>query len=76
MSESLGFYAIAEDTPDRLAVADPDYNEISYGELYQLVNRISNGLSAAGLERGDHIATTLPNTIEQVALCLAAFQSG
>ena len=76
MSDTLGFYAIAEDTPDRLAIADPDYNELSYGELYALVNRISNGLRAAGLERGDHIATTLPNTIEQVALCLAAFQSG
>ena len=76
MSEPLGFYAIAEATPDRLAIADPDYNEVSYGELYRLVNRISNGLLAAGLERGDHIATTLPNSIEQVALCLAAFQSG
>ncbi len=76
MSDTLGFYAIAEDTPDRLAIADPDYNEISYGELYQRVNQISHGLRAMGLERGDHIATTLPNTIEQVALCLAAFQSG
>ena len=76
MSDTLGFYAIAEETPDRLAITDPDYNEISYGDLYALVNRISHGLAAAGLRKGDHISTTLPNTIEQVALCLAAFQSG
>ena len=44
--------------------------------FYDLVNRISNGLAAKGLKKGDHIATALPNGIEQVALCMAAFQSG
>ena len=72
---TTGFWKIAEENRDRLAIADPDYNEISYGDLYKLVNQISHGLAAAGLEKGDHIATTLPNSIEQVALCLAAFQS-
>lgn len=76
MSTTTGFWAIAEESPERLAIADPDYREVSYGELYELTNRISKGLAALGLERGDHIATTLPNCIEQVALCLAAFQSG
>ncbi|MCH2173899.1 acyl-CoA synthetase [Myxococcota bacterium] len=73
---TLGFWKIAEEEPDRLAIADPDHNEISYGDLYTLVNQISHGLTALGLEEGDHVATTLPNGIEQVALCLAAFQQG
>jgi len=51
VSDTLGFYAIAEETPDRRAIADPDYNEISYGQLYELVNRISNGLQAASQAR-------------------------
>ena len=76
MSDTTGFWAIAEESPERLAVADPDYNEISYGQLAELTNKISKGLAALGLKRGDHIATTLPNGIEQIALCLAASQSG
>ncbi len=75
-SPTTGFWAIAQEEPDRLAVADPDYNEATFGELFALVNQISHGFAALGLQRGDHIATTLPNSIEQVALGLAAFQSG
>ena len=71
-----GFWKVAESDRDRLAVADPDYNEITFGELYDLVNQITQGLRSLGLKRGDHVATTLPNCIEQVATCLAAFQSG
>ena len=73
---TTGFWKIAEENRDRLAIADPDYNEISFGELYDLVNQISHGLRSMGLSAGDHISTTLPNCIEQVALCLAAYQSG
>ncbi len=75
-SPTTGFWAIAQEEPDRLAIADPDYKEITFGELFELVNRISHGFRALGLERGDHVATTLPNSIEQVALGLAAFQTG
>jgi long-chain acyl-CoA synthetase len=74
--EVTGFWKIAEADRDRLALADPNDREISFGALYDLTNRISRGLAKLGLERGDHIATTLPNSIEQLALCLAAFQSG
>lgn len=76
MSDTTGFWAIAEESPERMAVADPDYNEISYGELAALTNQIAKGLVALGLERGDHVATTLPNGIEQIATCLAASQTG
>ena len=73
---TTGFWKIAEEDRERLAVADPDHREYSFGELYDLVNQVSHGLQALGLERGDHIATTLPNCIEQMALCMAANQSG
>jgi long-chain acyl-CoA synthetase len=73
---TTGFWKIAEENRDRLAIADPDYREISFGELYDLVNQITYGLRSMGLEPGDHISTTLPNCIEQVAVCLAAYQSG
>ena len=34
------------------------------------------GLRAAGLKKGDQVTTVLPNSFEQVAICLAAFQGG
>ena len=42
-TDVLGFWKIAEHDPARLAVVDPDYNEITYGELTQLTNRIVHG---------------------------------
>ena len=75
-TDVLGFWRIAEADPERLAVVDPDYNEITYGELAELTNRIVHGLRAAGLVTGDQVTTVLPNGIEQVAMSLAAYQGG
>ena len=46
-TDVLGFWRIAEADPERLAVVDPDYNEITYGELAELTNRIVHGLRAS-----------------------------
>ena len=46
---TTGFWKIAEEDRERLAVADPDYREYSFGELYDLVNQVSHGLQALGL---------------------------
>ncbi len=75
-TDVLGFWKIAEADPERLAVVDPDYNEITYRELAELTNRIVHGLRAAGLEVGDQVTTVLPNGIEQTAVSLAAYQGG
>jgi|DEB0MinimDraft_10_1074344.scaffolds.fasta_scaffold00706_5 long-chain acyl-CoA synthetase len=75
-TDALGVWKIAEADPDFLAVVDPDYNELTYGQLAALTNRISRGLRAAGLEVGDQVTTVLPNSFEQIAVCLAAYQSG
>ncbi len=71
-----GFWKIAETDPGHVAIIEPDYREVTYGELYGLTNRIAKGLAAAGLGPGDQVTTLLPNGLEQVAVCLAAFQSG
>ena len=75
-ADVLGFWKIAEADPERLAVVDPDYNEITYRDLAELTNRIVHGLRAAGLEVGDQVTTVLPNGIEQTAVSLAAYQGG
>src|SRR4030081_51752 len=34
MSETLGFWKIAQEDPGRLAIVDPDGTQTTYGELY------------------------------------------
>ncbi len=75
-TDALGFWSIAEADPDYPAAVDPDHNQMTFGELASLVNRISRGLRAAGLRPGDQVTTLLPNCFEQIAVCLAAYQSG
>src|SRR4051794_21685521 len=75
-TDVLGFWKIAEADPGHLAVVTPEYEEYTYGELYELTNQIVHGLRALGLQRGDQVTTVLPNGIEQVAMTLACFQGG
>lgn len=75
-TDVLGFWKIAEADPDHLAIVDPDHNQMTYGEFAALTNKIVHGLRAAGLQKGDQVTTVLPNSFEQVAVCLAAFQAG
>ena len=75
-TDVLGFWKIAEADPGRLAVADPDDNQITYRGLAEFTNRIVYGLRAAGLKAGDQVTTVLPNGIEQMADSLAAYQGG
>ncbi len=75
-TEALGLWSIAADDPDSIAVVDPQHQPMSYGELVAAVNKISRGLHAAGLTKGDQVTTLLPNCFEQLAICLAAYQSG
>ena len=75
-TDAMGFWRIAEADPGHVAVIDPDHEVMTYGELYELTNRIVHGLRALGLETGDQVTTVLPNGFEQIAVCLAAFQAG
>jgi long-chain acyl-CoA synthetase len=75
-TDVIGFWKVAEADPGHLAVVDPDYNEMTYGELAELTNKIVHGLRALGLKKGDQVTTVLPNGFEQIAVALAAFQAG
>src|SRR5260370_29581220 len=76
MIDALGLWRIAAEDPSRLAVVDPDGGEVTYGGLAALSNRIAHGLRAEGLAAGDGIAVALPNSVEFLALYLAAMQVG
>ena len=49
---------------------------ITYGELARQVNRLANGLLAAGFERGDRILLRLPNVPEYIVAWLACQKLG
>jgi long-chain acyl-CoA synthetase len=72
----LGFWSIAEREPDRVAIVDPDHNQITFGELYRDANRLVHALRRVGLTTGDTVAVVVPNSIEAVALTLATVQAG
>ena len=75
-TDVIGFWKVAEADPQHLAVVDPDYDEMTYGELYALTNQLVHAFRALGMKTGDQVTTVLPNGFEQVAVALAAFQGG
>ena len=76
MAGALGFWTIAQEEPDKLAVVDPDERLVLAGELLGSANQVVHGLRALGLQRGDVIAMVLPNCVEVFELYLAVLQAG
>src|SRR6266545_4001090 len=72
----LGFWSIARDEPEKLALVDPDEREVRAGELLASCNQVVHGLRATGLEPGDAVAMVLPNSVEVFELYLAVLQAG
>jgi long-chain acyl-CoA synthetase len=72
----LGFWNLAQADPDRFALAAPDGRKWTRGELLRDVNRISHGLRALGLTKGDCVAVVLPNCAEMFQIHLAVTQLG
>lgn len=75
MSE-IGFWKLATEHPDALAVVEPDYTEVSRGELLARSNALVHGLRALGLRQGDTVATLLPNGVRMLEIFMAATQAG
>lgn len=75
MSE-YGFWNLAQQDPDHLALVEPNGNELTAGELLAEANRIVHGLRALGVKQGDCVATCLPNDAAMIATYLAAGQAG
>ncbi len=72
----LGFWALAQENPDDLALVTPDGDEVSAGELLGRANQVVHALRAQGFGNGDVVATLLPNGAEMIEVYLAALQAG
>jgi long-chain acyl-CoA synthetase len=72
----LGFWALAQENPDYLALITPEGQEVRSGELLGHANQVVHALRAQGVETGDVVATVLPNGAEMLELYLAALQAG
>ncbi len=60
---------------DRIAIADGS-TRLSYRELGSLVERVSEGMVANGLEPGDRVSIWSPNTFHWIVAALAAHRAG
>src|SRR5580692_436151 len=72
----LGFWALAHENPEHLALVAPDGTEYTAAELLGRANQVVHGLRGLGLRPGDVVATLLPNGVEMFELYLAALQAG
>jgi long-chain acyl-CoA synthetase len=72
----LGFWRIAQERPEHLALVDPDENLVTAGDLLASANQVVHGLRALGLQPGDAVAMLLPNSVEVFELYLAVTQAG
>jgi long-chain acyl-CoA synthetase len=72
----LGFWNHARQNPDAIAVIDPDGTEHTAGAILAAANRITHGLRALGLTRGDTVAMMLPNGHEAIEVFMAVAQAG
>ncbi len=72
----LGFWALAQEDPEHLALVSPEGQEISAGELLGRANQLVHALRALGVHDGDVVATLLPNCAEMIEAYLAALQMG
>ena len=61
--------------PDHLAVVFEDHR-LTFPQFNARVNRLANGLLAAGLAKGDKVATVLPNCLEQLDVYWAVAKTG
>jgi long-chain acyl-CoA synthetase len=73
---ALGFWNLATEDPERIALIAQDGRALTAGELHDEANRISHGLRALGLETGDTVAVVLPNDLPMLEVYLGALQIG
>ena len=74
--QRLGFWHIAEDRPDSLAVAHSPDGALTYGELAADAHRLVHGLRARGVGDGAVVAVLAPNGVLPVRASLACQQAG
>jgi long-chain acyl-CoA synthetase len=72
----LGFWALAQEDPDHLALVTPEGVDVTAGELLGRANQLVHALRGLGFQTGDVVATLLPNCAEMIELYVAALQAG
>src|SRR5690606_32509278 len=64
------------DPPDRVEFTNGGQRCLTYNELARAVGLMAGRLRGLGLRQDDVVAFQLPNTVEQVVVLLAAFETG
>jgi len=72
----FGFWNLAQQDPEHLALVTPEGHKVTAGELFSVSNRLVHGLRGLGLKQGDCVAAVLPNGAEMIELYLATGQAG
>lgn len=72
----LGFWRLAENDRDRIAVIGPDSSGRRAGELLDRANAFANGYRALGLASGETVAVLMRNSVEMIEAYLGALQVG
>ena len=71
-----GTYALAAQQADTCAIIGPHGERVTFGELGETVNRLSNALVSLGLKPGDAVATMQRNGPSHFEVILACTQVG
>ncbi|MDJ1137133.1 acyl-CoA synthetase [Streptomyces iconiensis] len=71
-----GFWALAQEDPERTVLTTPNGTQWTASRLHAECNRLTHGLRATGMRPGDAFAAILPNGPELFAAYLAATQAG
>ncbi|KAJ0098302.1 hypothetical protein Patl1_20127 [Pistacia atlantica] len=69
------FKQAAENFPSRRAVSVSGKFDLTYSRLHELVERAATRLVASGINAGDVVAFTFPNTVEMVIMLLAVIRA-
>ncbi len=72
----LGFWALAHEDPEHLALVDPGGKEYTAGELLGRANQVVHAFRRFNLQPGDVVATLLPIGVELFELYVACLQAG
>ncbi|HMK62906.1 MAG TPA: acyl-CoA synthetase [Acidimicrobiales bacterium] len=72
----FGFWAMAREDPEHLALVGPDGAELKAGELLGRANQLVHALRDLGVGEGDAVAFVLPNGTEVFEIYLACGQAG
>ena len=75
-SRRLGFWHLAEDHPDALAVAESPDGEFTYAALAALAHQTVHALRSWSVPEGATVAVLAPNGILSIQMTLACQQAG